>query len=341
MKRYNTDTSQMDMPSVTSPNCCTLLLSPGLCLAMGLGPFTSALVAGILSMVICISLFLYGYPKLGARKNVNPDLNKQCLGAVHILTEIASGVRKYPDLYIFMLSWAPLSASSSSSISLATSYLQFYLGLSSIEIQGLLALSLVMTVPGSILSRVLLQTFKVPVKKLYMAASFIQGTSFILAPLILSVEPVASLPNATLSTFGRCDDPIPNLVIPTRAAPGIFYVTGAFVMLWGVLLGVVFPVNTALFALLIPGGKETTYFGIKVTFSKILNFLPGLLFTIINETGSLQWTIAPLGAMSISSSLIAFFINMERGKTKIEDTLDKRRGAGKPEMSKDDQIDVI
>lgn len=308
--------------------------------ALNLGPFTSAVVSAVLSIVWSVGCFVYAYPRLGERTTVDPELDTRCLGAAHIISEICSGMCKYPDLFIFLFSWAPIAASSSNAISLATSYLQFHLNFSSLEIQGLLALSLVMTVPGAILARVLMQSVKVPPKKVYMAVALVQGTSFILAPLVLTSDPVFAKGNGTLSVFGRCDDPIENTVIAVKAGPGVLYITAGFVLLWGLLSGMIYPVNVALFSLLIPGGKETTYFGIKVTFSKILNWLPALLFTIINEAGSLQYSIAPLGAMSLTALIIASFIDVERGSTAIEDTLKYRRGVGAPETSKDEQVVV-
>lgn len=317
-----------------------VLSMTGIALALGLNAFESAVGGAIVCLVWCTSLCSYGYPKLGERRDVNPDHNKKCLGVYHLVGEVCSGIRKYPDVYIFLASWAPLAASASNSVSLATSYLQFHLNFASLEVQVLLALALITTVPGSVLSRFLMQKVGLPVKKIYIAVGTVQCISFILAPLVLISEPVVATENATLSIFGRCPEPVEDSIISVKAAPGMLYLTAAFILLWGLMIGMIYPLNTALYSLLIPGGKETTYFGIKVTFSKVLNWLPALLFTIINEGGSLQWSIAPLGGMAGLGAFIALFIDMDRGAKAIEDTLGHRRGAGKADAGKTEILTV-
>lgn len=73
----------------------------------------------------------------------------------------------------------------------------------------------------------------------------------------------------------------------------------------------------------------------KITFAKSLNWLPPLLFTLINEGGSLQWSLAPLGGFAALGAVIAMFIDMDRGARAVEDTLHQRRGEGVAMVGKD------
>ena len=303
-----------------------VLVLTGISLAAGLNAFESGLAGAFICAAWCSSLALYGFPKLGARREVNKNLDSRCFGVVHLGQTVWSGFTKYPDIMKFLVSWMLVAAAVSSSVALATTYFQFHMGFSSLEIQVLLGTALVLSVPGSVLSRVWVKSFGVPVKKLYIIVSSLYALSFLVAPFLLTSTPIQATGNTTFSQFGKCPFPLNNSVVAVEPGPGGLYISGGFVVLWGLLLGHIYPLNIAIYSLLIPGGEESSWFGIKVTFSKVLTWLPPLAFTTINEIGSLQFAIMPVGAMFAIGAFVAFFIDMDQGMIAVKDTLHLRKG---------------
>merc|ERR1712146_250739 len=116
-----------------------------------------------------------------------------------------------------------------------------------------------------------------------------------MGPFVMPSEDVG-LGNSTATAFGRCapgeETEVDADVETLKKAPGyVFYITAFFTMLWGIGIGSVYVANTAFYSALIPGAKESSYFGIKVLFAKTLTWLPPLLFGIINDKGELRYAI--------------------------------------------------
>lgn len=303
-----------------------VIVLTGISLAAGLNAFQSGVAGAFVCAAWCTLLASYGYPKLGARREVNKNLDSRCFGVIHLGKTVMSGFTKYPDIMKFLVSWMLVAAAVSSSVALATTYFQFHMGFNNLEIQILLGTALVLSVPGSVLSRVWVKSFGVPVRKLYIIISSLYAISFLIAPFLLTSTPLGADGNFTFSQFGQCPFPLNNSVVAVEAGPGGLYISAVFVVIWGLLLGHIYPLNIAIYSLLIPGGEESSWFGIKVTFSKVLTWLPPLAFTTINEVGSLQYAIMPVGAMFALGAIVAFFIDMDQGMLAVKDTLHLRKG---------------
>jgi hypothetical protein len=98
---------------------------------------------------------------------------------------------------------------------------------------------------------------------------------------------------------------------------------------------------------MVPGGRETSYFGIKVLFAKLIVWMPPLAFTAINEaTDSLRFAITPIVPFFLIAALITWRIDMDKAYREVAGTLHLRRGqfkaqaaASKPGQDADLELD--
>jgi hypothetical protein len=169
-----------------------------------------------------------------------------------------------------------------------------------------------------------------------LCAQIVFGLSFIAAPILMAAEaqPLPQGENGqTLTQFGLCDSAVTTGKVETiQVAPGyVFFVTAFFTALWGIGIGIFYPIGNVFYARLVPGGRESSFFGIKVTYSKILVWAPPLVFTAINEYENgayLRWAILVLVPFFFVSAVILAFVDVEKGEKQVESTIHLRRGEG-------------
>ena len=305
-----------------------LIIVIGISLAVGLNSFEQGAVGAFICAVYSSALFYWGFSKLGSRRDIDPELNKACCGTRQLFDAFKHMLFNYPECAKYLVSWGFSAAAVTSSVALATTYFQLYLGYSGTNVSVLLGIALLCSVPGSILSRIWHKKFGVGVKKLYIIVNVLYGATFLLAPVTLVSERIQP-GNATLSIFGRCENVTENAAVGFAAPDYVFYLAILFVFLNGILLGHIYPLNTQFYALLIPGGEENTYYGMKVTTSKVLTWLPPLVFTVVSEVydGDLRFALLANGFMFIAGATIALFIDVQKGRADIEHTLKFRQGA--------------
>mmetsp|Transcript_2567 Transcript_2567/g.3806 ORF Transcript_2567/g.3806 Transcript_2567/m.3806 type:complete len:540 (+) Transcript_2567:106-1725(+) len=312
-------------------------LLTGLSFVFGFNSFEIGTYGAFIVAFITLCWFIPGYPKLGERREVNEELKRGCCGLLHLAEALKDIVRDYRQLFKLLISWMLASASLSSITSLSTSYLQFHLGYKGITTSALLSLALLFSVPGSLLTKYLVARFDL--RRVYVGILTIFGLSFIVAPLVLVADsfPINTA-NSTepLTQFGRCvNATLLDQDETYQEAPGyILFVTAFFTALWGTGIGCVYVANNALYASLIPGARETSFFGIKVTFAKIFTAVPPAVFTYINEnTDLLQYAILVLAPFFLAAAFTAYLIDFEKGKEDVAHTLHLRRGEGYKEVS--------
>lgn len=305
-----------------------LVIVIGISLVAGLNSFEQGAVGAFVCAAYSSALFYWGFFKLGSRREIDPELNKSCCGTRQLFNAFLHMVKNYPECLKYLISWGFSAAAVTSSVALATTYFQLYLGYSGTNVSILLGIALLCSVPGSILSRVWHKKFGIPVKKLYIAVNVLYAATFLLAPVTLVSERITP-GNATLSIFGRCENVTANAAVGFSAPDQVFYFALLFVFFNGILLGHIYPLNTQFYALLIPGGEENTYYGMKVTTSKVLTWLPPLVFTVVSEVynGDLRFALLANGFMFLAGAVVAFFIDVEKGRAEIKDTLQFRQGA--------------
>uniref|UniRef100_A0A7S2RAT6 Uncharacterized protein n=1 Tax=Mucochytrium quahogii TaxID=96639 RepID=A0A7S2RAT6_9STRA len=186
------------------------------------------------------------------------------------------------------------------------------------------------SVPGSLLTSWAVKKYNLKIVYIFILVVF--GMSFLIAPFLLPADTVAleDTDNSTVVTqYGNCNTQTIDAGGETKqvAPDHVLYVAIICVMIWGLGIGSVYVAYTAFYALLIPGGKEASYYGIKVTFGKVLTWLGPLLFTVINEnTDKLQYTLALLGPFFLIAAVVTYFVDVDRGIADVSDTLHRRRG---------------
>lgn len=305
-----------------------LIIVIGISLVLGLNSFEQGAVGAFVCAAYSSALFYWGFSKLGSRRDIDPELNKACCGTRQLFDAFMHMVRNYPQVLKYLISWGFSAAAVTSSVALATTYFQLYLGYSGQNVSILLGIALLCSVPGSILSRIWHKKFGISVKKLYIIINVCYGATFLLAPVTLVSERIVP-GNGTQSIFGKCENATTEAAVGFSAPDHVFYLALLFVFFNGIFLGHIYPLNTQFYALLIPGGEENTYYGMKVTTSKVLTWLPPLVFTVVSEAydGDLRFALLANGFMFLAGATVAVFIDVEQGRRDIEHTLKFRQGA--------------
>jgi len=307
----------------------SVVVLTGVAFALGMGSLQIGMVAGAFTLLCTVLWFVPGYPKLGNRRDIAEGVNKGCCGLSHLREIMKDITTNYWELFKFLCSWTLASASMQSITILSTSYLTFHLGYSGTTVSGILGGALLMSVPGSLMVKPLIMRFNI--KWVYVTILVIYGLSFIAAPILMVSEPAVELGNSTLTQYGFCNttDPDPDAIAAGKQmeAPGyVFYIVIFFVIIWGLGIGAIYALNTAYYAMLIPGGKESSFYGVKVTFAKLLTWAPPLAFSAINEkTDLLQYAILVLAPFFLGSAAIAATIDVEKAMEDVKHTLHLRR----------------
>ncbi len=309
-------------------------------MALHLTALQKGTIGALAVIVLSMTWFIPGAMWLGSRRD-GVQKDRRCCGLRLIGVAFIDMFTKYPDLGKLMLGWAFSAGALSSMLSLSTSYLQFHLGMSQNVTTLLLAAGLVFAVPGSFLAPLIQRRFGL--KNSFVLINVLYFLSFATAPLALNPESLNATSAGKLNVpYGHCPDLEEFLRIngntttselyqgPRKSSSTTLLLAALFVAGWGLGIGMVFPLTNALTAVLIPGGRETTYFGIKVACAKSLVWLPQLLFLVINGAfNSLRFAIMPLSAMFLFAALITCTVNVDKAHAAVEQTLELRRGAFK------------
>ena len=311
----------------------TVIVVFGLQLMLGLATLQAGTYGAFATGLLTLMWFVPGSFWIGHRKEVSSEMDKRCCGLRHTGTVITDITRQYSELNKFLIAWCTSSAAMSSITTLATSYLTFHLGFGS-KVTILLGFALIFTVPGSWLAKPAVR--KLGVKKALILINVAFGISFIVAPILLTAE-ATELPVGTngtvLTQFGFCDTDVATGKKETQqiANPGVLYITAFFTAIWGIGIGIFYPVGNVWYARMVPGGRESSFFGIKVTYSKLLVWAPPLVFTAINEYENgayLRWAILVLTPFFFFSAILLYFVDLEKGEQQVESTIHLRRGQG-------------
>lgn len=311
----------------------TVIVVLGMQIMLCLAPLQAGTYGAFVTGVLTLMWFVPGSFWIGHRKEVSSELDKRCCGLRHTGTVIKDITRQYSELNKFLIAWCTSSAAMSSITSLATSYLTFHLGFES-SVTILMGFALLFTVPGAWLAKPAVR--KLGVKKALILINVAYGVSFVAAPLLLTAQ-ATHLPEGndgiSLTQFGKCDTDTVSGKKETQqvADSGVFFITAFFTAIWGTGIGIFYPVGQVFFARMVPGGREASFFGIKVTYSKILVWAPPLVFTAINEYNNgayLQYAIMVLAPFFFFSAVLLYFVDEKKGEQQVESTIHLRRGQG-------------
>ena len=190
-------------------------------------------------------------------------LNLLTVGFRQVFETISTICRHYHGLKWFMcaLLWSP-EAGSGVTLSIATTYITSYIGLSGLQISLASVATLVLNIPGSYFG-------------LWVSNRLNPLNSFRLALLFMT-----TMVALTALTTG------PGTAIPIYA----------WSFVWGLAFGWIYPTQRVLFCTLIPkNGQEMEYMGMFAFVGNILSWVPTLIFTTMNERGvDMRWSLSVL-----------------------------------------------
>lgn len=108
-------------------------------------------------------------------------------------------------------------------------------------------------------------------------------------------------------------------VVNDPEAADYMYIVG---FLYGVGLGATYPIQRTLFLCLAPCGQEAEMFGIWQCCCLSIQWLPGVIFTYINEvTGSVVSAIVVVPVFHLLGLICVLAINLEEGVAAAKETL--------------------
>ena len=234
-------------------------------------------------------------PRIGTRKASNklkPGENLRSIGFVSVWNSFKVMNRKYTQLQRFVYFVAFANAAFNAAPALATTYM-VSLKRSKNEIVGALGAALVFGIVGPVLFS-FLQTYKVHAKQIMIGTLLFYLVSIILFPIIAPL------------------------------GFGYIFLGGTMI---GVSSGLWLAAGQAFFASLCPGGLETTFTGVYMFANKSLDWMPPLIFVIVNEaTGSMQTALySAIVIFVLVSIAICSSIQLDLAEKEISGTLHKRR----------------
>lgn len=211
---------------------------------------------GSLAQIVACTISLPLIVLLGKHLKNRPALHERVeegksiitVGIQQLLSTFKMMRTKYPEAAKFLLGLAFFESASISLIQLFTTYLK-----SAVKVNdpvGYIVIALVCTVPGSIsVSHI---TKRIGVKLTLQIVLFAMMLTtcvvcaFIYGPSVTPILPLLSI-------------------------------------IYGFTLGSVQPIQRTFYLLIVPSGSEAEMFGIYIFFGQVINFLPNLIFSFINE----------------------------------------------------------
>jgi MFS-type transporter involved in bile tolerance (Atg22 family) len=256
----------------------------------------------------------------------------------------------YPQVLVFLGGFMTVMATLSALVSLTTVYLNKQLGISPSLIPFIVLFSVIMSVPGSVLGNKL--KHKLPIRRFMILISL---AWFVLAasqPLLLrgrektpeellvevvdttDVNTIITTPYSTplnCSALGLGGDGEEGEIDIARTYE-TYELIGAFFAsaMTGVLIGLAYPVAAAFYSMIIPGGQEAEFFGVRTFLLKVAAFVPPIIFTTINEgTGRLDMAFGALSPFFAIGAFCFYMVDMEKAQADVLDTLHLRRADDK------------
>lgn len=298
------------------------LIAVGLGLALGVS--NNKITAPQIGVVVAIIIWaLFAFPGMAFMKP-RPKLPEDIvpagfLGIPRVVRMIIQCFYKYNQIGLYMIQYATGVTGASTIVSLASTYLLSIVGTSAFNVQVITGITLVMTIPGALLTTRLSKMFgDLRRTNLFITAYWI--IIIILVPFLITGEDDPDPDDSS----EYCEDGEVYARKPTALGTIMQYV---FAMFWGLGIGSIYPVNVAWFAEMVPGSQETAFFGLRTFASKCFAFLPPLLYTLINETASDEnkkfclYAILPFLGIGFVAT---YLVNMDKAREEIADTLHKR-----------------
>ncbi len=255
---------------------------------------------------------------------------------------------EYHDMGYFLVAASLYLPAVGNLIILATGYLQNKVGMTGADISLLSIIVVVVSAPSAYLTRAV--QFRVGIKRTLVGAVLLwtvlatitPWTVMIeLAPLgadnttagqgVASASGAAAVNQSSLEAICgvRVEATALGAVPPgfkVRPTSGTIWLVRFYSLLWGFGIGMVFSATIAIYAVMIPGGKEASFMGVRTLAGKIIAWAPSMLYTVINETtGNLDLAMFSVCLFLYASLPFLFSINLSRAKRKARESDKDRR----------------
>lgn len=284
--------------------------------------FTNDLPYTVIAHFMVVLWFCYfGIPGIRglpeARRKSQAETNAKVFS---VLKETILEIRKeFHSVAWFLIAFTMYFSAILSVISLKISFVREVFDFRTREIGSLAVITLIFAALGAFSVERLAKRIKL--KTILFSAILLYGTLTLFLPFLLFAEDVEVI-NASRTTDSGCVVYDSLSKKPTSTSFVLLYLFSATL---GYLLGLVYPVNIAIYSQILPGGRETTYFALKHVCAVGFGWVPPLVFAIVNErTGNIKVALSSISIFFFLSLPFISFINVEKGKEEVEYTLKNR-----------------
>jgi MFS-type transporter involved in bile tolerance (Atg22 family) len=255
---------------------------------------------------------------------------------------------EYHDMGYFLVAASLYLPAVGNLIILATGYLQNKVGMTGADISLLSIIVVVVSAPSAYLTRAV--QFRVGIKRTLVGAVLLWTVLATITPWTVMSELVpldgddmtAGQGEASASGAAAVNQSSLEAICGTRievtalgAVPpgfkvgptsGTIALVRFYALLWGFGIGVVFSASIAIYAIMIPGGKEASFMGVRTLAGKIIAWAPSMLYTVINETtGNLDMAMFSVCIFLYASLPFLLSVNLSRAKRKALEHNNERR----------------
>jgi UMF1 family MFS transporter len=225
----------------------------------------TARIGVVASTITCVPFFTicwqYLFRNRPASSRVPPNQSLLSAGFTRLRQTSSTIQSELPAVRWFLRAIVFSEAGDAALPTIATTYMSGYLGMSSLEIGLVMLMFLIGGIPGTWCGRMVSTHYNPVLSAKAAVAGYMISTT--LATLILRPE-----------------------------TKNLSYV---YAVMWGISQGWMHPQHTAIFVTITPQGQEVELMGLYLFAVQILNFLPPLLFTVLNEAGlNMNWGMASL-----------------------------------------------
>lgn len=225
----------------------------------------TARIGVVASAITCVPFFAiawrYLFRNRPALSRVPPNQTLLSAGFTRLRQTSKTIQSELPAVRWFLRAIIFSEAADAALPTIATTYMSEYLEMQSLEIGLVLLVFLIAGMPGTWCGRIV-STHYDPVVSAKMAV-------------------VSYMISTTLATL--------------TLRPETKYLAYLYAVMWGISQGWMHPQHTAIFVTITPKGQEVELMGLFLFAVQILNFLPPLIFTVLNEAGiDMNWGMASL-----------------------------------------------
>ena len=301
--------------------------------ALNLDEFKLAQIALFMVFFNCAVFSFLGLRKIKNRPAANTlqagheegyKPNPLTSGFKRVFKTLKEVIYVYPQVLLFLIGFMFMMATVSAVASLSTVYFQLQLGIGSGLVSMVIGVALIMSIPGAAIGNVLKR--KMNIKWVTVCIALLWAVVTLVAPFLLkgramtaeeieeflaeSDKEVASCKEQSLRTYSGVE-----LIFS--------FIISSFI---GIGIGSSYPVCAAFYSMIIPGGQEAEYFGLRTFLLKVGSILPPFVFYLVDDnTKRLDYAYLSLLTFYVIALVAFLCINLDKAVSDVSETLHLRR----------------